>query len=230
MYWLLHIMFLHIENQQIIWQTLQKSPYLVEFTQKFPGHRETWFRGVSEQFYMYMIKNNRHIPSNAIELLETNKQAIMFMVADLKKLLGYSQESSREVALSYAPYPSQTRRQIGEMNEQLFNKYQTEYNQLLEGPKVAIKELPSESTDSKITNMEELVKEHVKRREMDLSVYSPKTAQPEKNVNRVRILNELDTIEMSIEEYVEEGKKKSVHWSNDVGIENNNTFASGSVM
>lgn len=210
-------MFLHIENQKLLWQVLQKSPYLVDFTQKYPGRREIWFRGISENFYIQWIQNNQSLPSNAQELLEINKLAISFMIADLKKLLEYGRGEETANYTAYLSEPPRTRRELGEMNERLFVKYQTEYNQLLKQPNAPSRELPTESVDSKITNMEELVKEHAKKRDMDLSIYSPKT--PPSNTDhtkptRLRILGELDNTAISIEEYKElDDKKKSVHWS-----------------
>lgn len=215
-------MFLHSENQQLLWQTLQKSQYLVELTQKFPGYSEVWFRGISEQFYTQLITNNQRLPSTAQELLETNKHAILFMVADMKKILEYGKQENTWYS-DITTYSSdsmrfpETRRQLGELNEKRFVKYQSEYNRLLETPKVPNPNLPSEEIDSKITNMEELVKDHIKRREMDLSTFSTTTqSTTNKPLAKLRILDELDNTAINIEDVGEEGnKKKTVHWPDE---------------
>jgi hypothetical protein len=245
-------MFLHKENQLLLWQTLQKSPYLVEFTQKFAGYREEWFRGTIEQFYTQWISRNNRVPNNAKELLEINKFALQAMVADLKRLLGYNASPQFGTPISAQPtaiiqgvkasenlpsyqtrvaaqndlpsYQTRISTQGVKASENLpsydvnaerkqredewstnFNKYQTEYNQLLKQPAVPMRGLPSETGGEKIKNMEELIREHAKMRDMDLSIYSPppppqNSPTIDKPVPKLRILDEIERIEMHVEE------------------------------
>jgi hypothetical protein len=207
-------MFLHAENQQLLWQTLQKSPYLVEFTQKFAGYREAWFRSVSEQFYLQWISSNSsRVPTNARELLEINKQALQFMVTDLKRMLGYGQNSGPTTNISNANIPIIPTYNVAEERQQRedkwstdFNKFQSEYNRLLERPALPMRGLTSESGDEKIKNMDELLQQHAKMRDMDLSIYSPPPNTP--NTPKLKIMDELERLD------IEEKQIKSVHWSN----------------
>lgn len=197
-------MFLHKENQQLLWQTLQKTPYLVEFTQKFAGHREEWFRGAIEQFYTQWISQNNPLPSNARELLEINKLALQTMVVDLKRLLGYQTHSHSQPNINtndILPYDVAAERKQREDNFSAnFNKYQSEYNSLLKNPDLPMKALPTQSGGEKIKNMEELVKEQARLRDMDLSIHpSPPTQQPT-SAPKLRIMDEIDNMEMTIEE------------------------------
>ena len=177
-------MFLHSENQQLLWQTLQKTPYLVEFSQKFTGYKDEWFRGSNEQFYTQWISQRGRVPTNARELLEINKCAIQFMVSDLKRILGYSssQFSNNKTSFSANELPSYNvaaeRQQREDMWSSNFNKYQSEYNKLLERPEVPVRVLPSESSGEKIQNMEELLKEHARMREMDIEIISSSRSPP----------------------------------------------------
>lgn len=214
-------MFLHKENQQLLWQTLQKSPYLVEFSQKFTGYREEWFKGVVEQFYTQWISQNKSLPNNARELLEINKSVMQVMVADLKRLLGYSsnplvkpESLSRRVddGASYQILPSynvaeERKRKEDEWSSNL-NQYQSEYNRLLERPVLPIRELPVETVDEKLKNIEELVKEHAKLRELDLSSYSSPTSQ--QSSKKIKIMGEIIQDESGQPGYE---TNKSVHWS-----------------
>jgi hypothetical protein len=169
-------MFFHLENQKMLWQTLQKSPYFVEFGQKYAGHKESWFRGVSEQFYGQCINRNERIPSSAKELLEMNKNALAYFVADLKRLLGYGGEKETRHVDPLVSYNVGNERQMREekrMSE--FSHFQEEYGRLLQRPGVPDRGIPSESAaDQKIKNMDELLAEHAKMRDMDLSIYAPK--------------------------------------------------------
>jgi hypothetical protein len=219
-------MFLHIENQKILWQTLQRTPYLVEFTQKYSGQSEIWFKNMSEQFYTQWISNHGRIPTNAVELLEINKNALQFMVTDLKRLLGYtSMEITTSPIESYNV--SQERQRREDEWSSNFNKFQNEYNQLLKQPAIPLRELPTETTDSKIKNMDELLREHAKMREIELLNYLPqKNAKPQSN--KIRILDELGNIEMHING---ENKKKTVRWlSEATGSDANQSEATGSEM
>jgi len=219
-------MFLHIENQKILWQTLQKTPYLVEFTQKYSGQSEIWFKNMSEQFYTQWISNHGRIPTNAVELLEINKNALQFMVTDLKRLLGYtSMEITTSPIESYNVSQERQRREDAWSSN--FNKFQNEYNQLLKQPAIPLRELPTETADSKIKNMDELLREHAKMREIELLNYLPqKNAKPQSN--KIRILDELGNIEMHING---ENKKKTVRWLSDAtGSDANQSEATGNEM
>ena len=213
-------MFLHAENQTLLWNTLQKSPYLIEFAQKFAGYREEWFRGTVEQFYTQWISQNNPLPSNARELLEINKHALQAMVADLKRLLGYSgSQNTYDV--------NAERKQREDAFSANFNKYQSEYNQLLEKPAVVARSLPSESGGEKIKNMDDLLKEHARIRDMDLEIYAaPPPPQKQKPHQiqmspRLKIMDEIERIEMQIDNdadtnTVYNNNNKSVRFSNEI--------------
>jgi hypothetical protein len=211
-------MFLHTENQQLLWQTLQKTPYLVEFTQKFAGYRDAWFRGISEQFYTQWISQRGQVPTNARELLDLNKHALQFMVADLKRILGYSSPPVSEPS-NYNDLQSYNvaveRKKREDSWSSMYNQYQSEYHQLLEPKPVPTRGLPIESAgDNKITNMEELVREHAKIRDMDMN---PFTQPPTKNnthptsPQKLKIMDEI--IEINIPDEI---VKKTVQWSEDI--------------
>jgi hypothetical protein len=234
-------MFLHIENISLLWQLLQKSPYLIEFSQNArPGYKEIWFRGVSEQFYEKWLSQNSRIPTNSKELLEMNKQALQYMVLDLKRLLGYFNPAPilKPVALSDMPSynVAAERQQREELRSAQFNNYQTEYNRLLEKPQIPDAKLPSLSGDEKITNMEELVKQHLMLRDMDLAIYSKDDQQPpspQMNSNtaskKLKIMEEIENADIEIRDFqgftesserVSEGDSyenvevsRSVHWA-----------------
>jgi hypothetical protein len=220
-------MFLHPENRQLLWQTLQKSPYLVEFTQKFAGYREEWFRNIIEQFYTQWISQNGLIPTNAHELLETNKNAIQMMVTEMKRLLGYSvvvpdqrQTNTSGVYISSYNVGDERKKREDAWSEN-YSRYQSEYNQLLVRPKVPLGELPSESADTKIKNMDELVREHAKFRDIELQQYLPqKPAVSRQPVTpKLKIMGEIakmdEICEISSPEQKETNDKR-VRWSDTI--------------
>jgi hypothetical protein len=223
-------MFLHAENQQLLWQTLQKTPYFVEFTQKFAGYRDAWFRTMNEQFYTQWISQRGQIPTNARELLTINKYALQFMVADLKRLLGYSSSPHANKTDSIKEIPSYNianeRKQREDTWASSFNQYQSEYNKLLEKPLLPMRGLPSEPIGDKIQNMEELLKEQTRIREMDFKPFpEPQSIAYNLSPRKLKILDEINTFPdvERIEIDMHDATKKIVRWSND---DNATTIAS----
>ena len=238
-------MFLHAENRELLWNTLQRSPYLVEFSNNFAGYREEWFRGIMETFYTKWISQNNRMPTNARELLETNKCALKFIISDIKRLLinSVSSLTPKPTATNNLPYSnthvtattdlpsyqskvaattdlpsynvSEERQRREEQWSSNFNKYQSDYNRLLERPVVPVGELPSESIDAKITNIEELVKEHTRMRDMDLTIYSKPQTTSQQSTTKLKIMNELERMEIDIVSF-EQQHNKSVHWSENL--------------
>ena len=207
-------MFFHAENQQMLWRAIQKSPYVLEFSQKYAGHKETWYQGISEQFYSQWISHNGHVPTNAKELLEMNKRALEYFVLDLKRLLGYYEPVSDPLSSRNVAKERQTRE---EANAAKFNNYQEEYSRMLQGPTVPQNVLPSESAaNQRIKNMDELLAEQAKRREMDLAAFSPKIPPPTSpnNPAKLKILDEMVSLE--INELDETATQKSVSWSDAI--------------
>ena len=91
-------MFQHPDNQSLLWQTLQKSPYLVEFSQKYSGHKDNWFRTLSEQLASQISRGDE--PSDAASLLKLNKHVLQVMIADLKRLLGYNELNKPNITVA----------------------------------------------------------------------------------------------------------------------------------
>jgi len=242
-------MFLHSENQKLLWQTLQKSPYFLEFTQKFTGYREEWFRGITEQFFTEWISRNGRVPTNARELLEINKIAIQMMVADLRRLMGYFPNNPADTIItnnsnSILPYNvAEERKRREDTISENYSRYQSEYNKLLERPALPINELPPASADEKIKNIDELVKEHSRMRDLDLAIHSDVSVS---SLNQSQIVNtstpkikimddiiNIDTFVVEevinidtfvVEEVIKVPAKKQVHWDDNNIFSLRNSF------
>jgi hypothetical protein len=92
----------------------------------------------------------------------------------------------------------------------------------LEKPQLPDTKLPSLSGDEKITNMEELVKQHLMLRDMDLAIYSKDDDQqppspPVNNTNahvvstKLKIMEEIENADIEIRDFAE--VPRSVHWA-----------------
>jgi hypothetical protein len=62
-----------------------------------------------------------------------------------------------------------------------------------------MKALPTQSGGEKIKNMDELVKEQARLRDMDLSIH-PSQNQPAAAATRLRIMDEIDNMEIVIDD------------------------------
>lgn len=228
-------MFHHAENRALLWNALKKSPYLVELTQNShfrEGHKDVWFSGVCEQFYALWISKNGEVPTNSRELLEINKNALRFIVSDIKQLLGYSSAPLNPgvevITLGDLPaYNVAAERQHREeTRSREFNNYQAEYNRLLERPALPTNSLPSLSSDEKITNMEELIQQHMRMRDIDLSIYSKDTATTQSTMQstltspqKLKIMDSIESVDMQIRELprVDETHAHNPRVSNGIG-------------
>ena len=96
-------MFFHADNQRLLYETLQKSPYFIEFSQKYASEKEKWFLNAPGQFYA-QYRTGIDETKDAKSLLEINKQALRFMVLDLKRILGYHDQITTAATIPISIY------------------------------------------------------------------------------------------------------------------------------
>lgn len=190
-------MFFHADNQRLLYETLQKSPYFIEFSQKYAAEKEGWFLSAPVQFYE---RNRADVDAsiNPKSLLEINQKALRFMVLDLKRLLGYPDTTNPATIITYNVSLDKASREDRWSNE--YKSYQEEYNRLLAAP-VRPETVFSAEVDEKIKNMDELLAEQVKRRTMDYAELMPPAPSNGPSVNtgsiRLKIMEDIDRVEMN---------------------------------
>lgn len=197
-------MFFHANNQRILCDTLKKSPYFIEFSQKYASEKEGWLLNAPGQFYE-QHRTKVDAATDPRSLLEINKNALRFMVANLKRLLGYNDVPTTTIPISvYNVSLEKTSREDKWSNE--YKSYQEEYNRLL-APPVRPETAFASEIDEKIKNMDELLAEHAKRRTMEYAEFMP--PPPKNNGNatpsglhssgsasRLKILDDIDRVEI----------------------------------
>jgi hypothetical protein len=168
-------LFLHKENQNILWNLLHKSPYFIEFQQKYPNQKNEFFSQAMEAISGEMYFN----PSNVHQLTEINKEALTKMSNKLKEILGYS------AAWSQHSISDETdRKNMAKANS--YTHYEEQYHELLKPPKAPSLDLNLGIKDEKIgEDIEELIKRQTEMRERE--IYIPPPAQIMKN-NPVEII------------------------------------------
>jgi hypothetical protein len=213
-------MFTHIENQQILWSVIQKSPFFIEFRH---ANREAWFQDTFSRFY----RENPLQPRNKRELLEANKAVLQYMTEDLKRRLGYQKET---LAIEMSLHPTfnvEEEKKAKEAREKAaYANFQSQYHQMLQTPKPGMMRL-TEQSDEKIKNMDELIQEQIRQREMDLVAFSNQTKGVEDpKYKKIRILDTEDIsqeiatiIQDATTPFVEESlNTKTVNWSQEIAI------------
>lgn len=190
-------MFFHADNQRLLHETLQKSPYLLEFSQKYAAEKEGWLLNTPAQFYEHN-RTDIDAAKDVRSLLEINQKALRFMVADLKRLLGYPDTTTPAKITTYNVSVGKQEREDKWSKE--FSSYQEEYNRLLAAP-IRPETVFSAEVDEKIKNMDELLAEQVKRRTMDYAELMPPAPSNGPSVNtgsiRLKIMEDIDRLEMN---------------------------------
>ena len=217
--------FIHPENQKLLWNTIQKVPL---FNANISIQNQNfWFKQIIGDFY----NRNQYRKLNSLELQELNKETIGYMIKQLKNIS----------PTSVQPPPPQIPQPIGELKPNFFTEptshriesksesysrqfleRQNDYNSMIK------KEIPPEPNfqdkidDVAIDNMEELVKQHLKQRELEVQMFSPPPPVPVSQKQTIDISpsnNENITFDVELLDQKLLESKKSVHWSESVDKE-----------
>jgi hypothetical protein len=138
----------------------------------------------------------------------------------LKRLLGYSgvspeQKHTQTAGTYISSYNvGEERKKRDDVWSENYSRYQTEYNQLLMRPAAPPGEIPIETADPKIKNMDELVREHARFRDIELKQYLPQKPpaqrQQQPATPKLKIMGEIAKVDEIIREISlpEESPKK----------------------
>ena len=183
-------LYIHQENQKLIWESIHKLPMFQEFGKHEEGKRETWFRSIIQQFY----ESNKFKLLSVEELQQLNRETVSYMLTELKASNkkeepiyydGFSSSfgdmspinTERPTITSFSTMPLEnkhvTRDAILEKKQeqlnQQFSARQQEYGSMLQsGPANEIDFRLDAQSDSPIENIDALMEEKMKQRKYDL--------------------------------------------------------------
>jgi len=197
------------ENQTLLWNIINKNALVSDHFNSNPTRKQDWFRSIIQAFY----EQNRNRAIDTQTLLLLNKETISYMVQTIRD---YNKTNTPQ---NYLKSYSITENKVEKIGNQYAEK-QTEYNSLFE------KKTPEtidfgEKQDGPLSNMDELIKQHMREREEELRKYAPQPLIPNQNNStqkKLKIDNEPDNINIQIEELSDQEStklKKSVSWSDD---------------
>ena len=219
-------------NQQIIWNTVNRIP---AFMQLPSSTKETEFNRIMEAFY----RENVNKPVLSLqELQELNRKTVLAFLPPSTSLHKDSLANVRKPDLFLQPNPNTTAIPMvetrQEQQERAFQERQNMYAQMNEKPNLPSPDIFKEKEeDSKITNMDELIENYQKQRNLVVPPVSPAIlptpAAPApapaptngiiSNRKRIQFLEgEVDPKSLNVQDMEEEkGKeKKNLSWKENL--------------
>jgi len=188
-------LFVHRENQEILWQNVtQSEAFQRTFSQRPPYESNEWFRNIIQMFYQESVR--QRIETRPA-LVEFNRQVLRFMLQDLSQRVTAQKPSNpllndRMITHNLQPSGMESKE---EMHAREFAQRQREYDALLKRPEPPAPQFGDTVKDEVITNMDELIQQQLRMREQMVASMPPQEQQQEQqpiqNVpNKLRIHNE----------------------------------------
>ena len=184
-------LYIHPENQQLLWKIANKNPMVQEYFTAYPPNiKESWFKQVISSFY----EENRNNVSTSEDLYEINKNTLTYMVNDVKRNIQFMQEQRQsknvhERSLEQRePFPQtysfstpqygSEKPSVTENKEDKFisqyNQYQQNYQTMFDKKTPQPIDFREKFEDTPISgNMEDLVQKHLRERDEELKRYAP---------------------------------------------------------
>jgi hypothetical protein len=200
-------LFISVENQNLLWKTIHKTSLLDEVFRNYsPGAKSKWFKQNIEAFHI----RNPTI-TNQESLARINRDTIAYMVKELQ-LMPYTKPITSAPAAPSAELTQDTRnvhfskdiltphavrsasQAKGEAFQAMYMTKQREFEALNRRPIVEQIDFTEVKEDGVIENMEELIQQQLRQRELDVLKYAPPSPvetnpvpNPNPNPNRMKL-------------------------------------------
>jgi len=137
-------LYIHHENQTLLWNTLQKNPKFQNLT----INKQEWFSNIIKAFY----ENIQYLPPlTPQDLLQINRQTITYMMEEINTLL------------NDRPKFTESKKVVSD-----FNMRQQEYEASLKPKVPPIADFSEKINDDAIQNMDELLQQQIRQRDYDV--------------------------------------------------------------
>jgi hypothetical protein len=193
--------FIAAQNQEMLWRTIQKNPLFGKTLSQ--EQQPIWFREIIGNFYSGTT--NKNLNSN--ELLELNKNVIRYMVHNLNEHT--SQSTFNE--------PINDRLQPQSLSYQGdYDKLQSNYNNMHQRDVPQEPNFKEQIDDEKITNMDELLQQQLKDRELETQTPSIRTLSNSNN-NAVQSQSQSQSQSQNTNVKLENSENYTKTANNDIG-------------
>jgi hypothetical protein len=170
-------LYIHPENQELLWKIVNKNPMIQEYFMRYPPNiKETWFKQIVSAFY----DKNRNITFNTENLYEINRDTLNYMVQDVKRNVEHMQQQQMRPPAQQVPQMPLTG--IPGRDDKKEEKFVSQYNQFQNEYYSMFDKKPPDSIDFREKfndpppisgNMEDMVQKHLRERDEELKKYAP---------------------------------------------------------
>jgi hypothetical protein len=175
-------LFVHNKNQELLWSVINKTPIFQQvFANSTRNEPELWFRAHIQNYYQKI----QYVNIGSQDLPEYNRDLISIMMNNLN---GFAKEQyipSQPVIhntpnvpvmnqsynnIQQLPYAVENKQDV--YNRQ-FDERKREYDMMTAKPEQPKVDFGGNIKDSAISNMDELIKQHMQQRDVELQKYAP---------------------------------------------------------
>jgi hypothetical protein len=206
-------LFVTPDNQTLLWNTIHKNGTAADFFSRIPhSQKEQWFKNIIQSIYLRVQNKRLTIP----DLQTLNKETLKLMLTNIREQL--DQYNKPPPNASVIETSSQQKRDT--FNEQFSNR-QKEYERMFERKAPDEVNFAEKIEDGVISNMDELVKTHLKEREDELRKYAPPPIFPTNTKSSstntpVLKIEKNSNISLNVENLETDQKtKKSITWADE---------------
>ena len=234
-------LYVNPENQTLLWSIINKNQTAQQFFTKItPQQKENWFKSIIQLFY----NNNASNVITIQELKQINRDSLTYMVNDIRTRINTnvngngSFQPERKSIETLQPSTIATSRPQdiqksssinADLVNQQFNTRQKEYEQMVEKKTPDAVKFTDAVDDQPISNMDELIRNHIKQRDEEFRIYSPPPISGSTNnpgIHPLKIDSAKTNITLTVEDIVIEPvsvdetpsikMKKSVSWNEPI--------------
>jgi len=178
-------LYIHPENQELLWNIINKNSQIQQYFYSYPPNaKDNWFKQIISSFY----EKNHNTVFSQEQLLDINKNTILYMINDVKRNIQYKEEQKKQELLNQQSYQKQsypenfntnylkpysvTENKEEKFTEQ-FQQYQNNYNSMFDKKAPESVDFREKINDPQISNMDELIQKHLRERDEELKRYAP---------------------------------------------------------
>jgi len=154
-------LYVNAENQTLLWNVIHTHNFAIQFFSRItPAQKTEWFKSIIKRFY----EPNANRDISLQDLQQLNKATLSYMLSTMK---------SNEVQQTYIEDPPKNAKEVA--FSQQFDIKKKEYDSFLEKKAPETVDFREKVEDSAITNMDDLIQNHIREREEELRKYSQQT-------------------------------------------------------
>jgi hypothetical protein len=204
-------LYVSAQNQKLLWEVLHKNELVnrVFYSPSNQRQKEDWFKSVVQLFY----EQNKYRNITKRDLNEVNRETLIYMTNKLREhLTPKTAPLTNANNISTPPIVPDNREDF--FNQQ-FTARQKEYEQMNEKKVPENVDFGDKLDDQPISNMEDLIKQHMQMRENELKQYSPLPPSVPQSVQQLKIDSKTNiTLDAVV---IDEGvkPKKTVRWPSE---------------